>query len=70
MQVKKCLSCPEHTLYCKSTCKHWEEHEKEKAKRYANNKIIRDAGLPTPTILYYNDFKATNRRFRKVSANA
>ena len=61
MQTKNCYGCPKHKLGCKSTCKHWKEHEKEKDEQYKADKILRDAGLKTRTVFYYNDYKVKNK---------
>ena len=61
MQTKNCYGCPDHKLGCKSTCKDWKKHEEKKAEQYRVDKVQRDAGLKTRTVLYYNDYRVKNK---------
>jgi hypothetical protein len=61
MKTKNCYGCPDHKLGCKSTCESWKDHEDKKEERYKVDKIQRNAGLRTRTVLYYNDYRAKNK---------
>jgi hypothetical protein len=66
MQTKNCYGCPDHKFDCKSTCEYWKKHEEKKAEQYRVNKVQRDAGLKTRTVLYYNDYRAKNKARTEV----